>query len=190
MSLYRHVSGKDELIQLMADATFAEQELPARPPPGWRAQLEALARVEWAIYRRHPWLAQVISLSFSRPAMMPNGMAHTEWALRAVDGLGLDPATLVHVALMVLGHVQGTALKLMSEVEAEQDTGITSEQWMESQSPALTTLMASGGFPTLLRVASQGGFTFNLDTLFEFGLQRMLDGLETFIGSVAVTSAT
>ncbi|MFD0386091.1 GntR family transcriptional regulator [Streptomyces stramineus] len=36
MALYRHVQGKDELVVMMADAVFGEDELPADAPADWR----------------------------------------------------------------------------------------------------------------------------------------------------------
>jgi AcrR family transcriptional regulator/DNA-binding transcriptional regulator YhcF (GntR family) len=175
MSLYRHVPSKDQLVGLMVDAAFGEAELPEPPPPGWRAQLELIARTQWAVSRRHPWIARVISLT--RPTPAPNAMAHTEWALRAVDGLGLDSATMLHVAITIAGYVQATAVNLESEVEAEQDTGITSDEWLQSQEEAVATVFASGRFPTLAAVVAQPDLDLDLDTLFEFGLRLLLDGL-------------
>jgi DNA-binding transcriptional regulator YhcF (GntR family) len=179
MTLYRYVPGKDELVLLMMDAVFGENELPQNRPPGWRAQLELVSRLQWAMCRRHPWLARVISLT--RPQLVPNAMAHTEWALRAVDGLGLDPAIRLRVVVAMVGYVQGTAVNLESEVEAEKDTGVTSDEWMESQDTTLTTILASGRFPMLSGITAQPDFDFDLDTLFELGLKLILDGLAVLL---------
>jgi DNA-binding transcriptional regulator YhcF (GntR family) len=177
MSLYRHVPSKDQLVLLMADAVFGEAKLPEPPPSGWRAQLELVARQQWGIARRHPWIARVISLT--RPTPTPSGMAYTEWAMHAVDGLGLDPATMLYVAITLAGYVQATAVNLESEVEAEQDTGITSDEWMQSQEKTMATVLASGRFPMLSGIATQPDvdLDLDLDRLFEFGLQLLLDGL-------------
>jgi hypothetical protein len=106
-------------------------------------------------------------------------MAHTEWATRAVDGLGLDPSTMLYVAVTIAGYVQATAVNLESEVQAEQDSGITSDQWMASQDQTLTTILASGRFPMLSSIAARPDFDFDLDLdrLFEFGLRLLPDGL-------------
>jgi len=85
MSLYRHVANKDELVAQMADEVFGEAELPDPGPRGWRAKLELIARQQWELCRRHLWLPRAVS--FTRPALVPNMMAHTEWTLRALDGL-------------------------------------------------------------------------------------------------------
>lgn len=181
MSLYRYVPGKDDLVLLMADAAFAETVFPKAAPPGWRAQLELVARLQWAAYRRHPWLAQVVSVT--RPQAVPGLLIHANWALRAVDGLGLDASTMLYIHIMVFSHVKGTAVNLEWEAEAEQYTGMDADQWMVIQSPAIEAILASGDLSTFSQVITQDGLDFdlNLDTLFEFGLQRLLDGLAALI---------
>lgn len=179
MSLYRHVSGKDELVLLMADAVFTGHELPTVAPEDWRTALEVVSRLQWAIYREHLWLPQVISLS--RPQLMPNAMAHTEWALRAVDGRGLDLTTMLHVAVTVFGYVRGIASSLEVEVQAQQDTGMDVEEWMERQDAAFHRILASNKYPMLAKLAQGDEVDLTLETLFEFGLRRMLDGLAVFL---------
>jgi Bacterial regulatory proteins, tetR family len=69
MSLYRHVSGKEELLLFMLDTVFAGDASPELSPgtDGRRACVEALARLQWSMYRRHPWLAQAISFGRCSP---------------------------------------------------------------------------------------------------------------------------
>jgi len=178
MALYRYVPGKDELVVLMADAVLGEGDLPASPPPDWRAGLELISRVQWAMYRRHPWMAQVTT--FTRPMQSLRGMAQTDWAMSAVDGLGLDAADMLYVAVTMASYVHGIAVNLARESEAEHNTGMTGDEWMESQESAFTAIFASGAFPTLARIA-EADFVFNLDMLFEFGLRRMLAGFAPFL---------
>lgn len=183
MTLYRHVAGKDELVLLMAEAVFADDPLPEPPPPGWRARLELIARLQWAIHRRHPWLVQVMSLTRPKPA--PNAMAHTEWALRAVAGLGLDPVTMLYVHIATFGYVRGMAVNFELEAQAEEETGITDKQWMQAQGSALTTVLSSGAFPLLASVVTRRELNIDLDTMFEFGLSCLLDGIGVLIERLA-----
>src|SRR5260370_7469849 len=88
-SLSRYVPAKDGLVLLMADAAIGELHLPDPPPRGWRAQLEVAARLQWAGYRRPPWLPPV--LSFTRPQVLPIGIKHPIWSLRPAAALGLPP---------------------------------------------------------------------------------------------------
>ena len=182
MSLYRHVADKEELVLLMMDKVMA-----ANPPPpalspdrdGWRACLEALARLQWSMYRRHVWLAP--ATSFTRPPLAPNAMAHTEWAMRALDGRGLDSNTLFRAAVTVANYVRGTAVNLEEEAQAEQETGMTETEWFRSRQDRLAEVLATDRLPMQAAYITADDSEFDLDTLLEFGLQRLLDGLEPLL---------
>ncbi|MCW3819687.1 TetR/AcrR family transcriptional regulator C-terminal domain-containing protein [Micromonospora sp. DR5-3] len=177
MSLYRHVRGRDDLVLAMADTALADAPLPAVPPAGWRARLELLARGQWAVYRRHRWLPHVISMS--RPQPLPKGMAHTEWALRATAGLGLDTRLRWHFAVTLMAYVRGIATNLEAQAHAEQDTGLTDEQWVETHDAMFQRLMTGGRYPTM--AALDEAVDLDLDSVFEFGLHRLLDGYAALI---------
>jgi AcrR family transcriptional regulator len=176
MSLYRHVRSKDQLVQLMVDVAVGAS-FPADPPAGWRAQLELGARLQWQIYRRHPWLARVMIVT--RPLPLPNTLAHAEWMLRALDGLGLDAATMLQLHIAVHSYIQGLAVNLEAEAQAEGDTGLSEADWMASHEAAFAALAASGRLPTFAKVlhSLSGGFDLDLDALFELGLRALLDGV-------------
>ncbi|MDR6322165.1 TetR/AcrR family transcriptional regulator [Actinoplanes couchii] len=59
-TLYRHLSSRDDLLDLMADRVVGE----LRPHPGagadWTEALLGLARLQLGLYRRHPWLIEVL----------------------------------------------------------------------------------------------------------------------------------
>jgi AcrR family transcriptional regulator len=177
MSLYRHVSGKEELLLFMMDTVFAGDALPELSPgtDGWRACVEALARLQWSMYRRHPWMAQAVS--FTRPLLAPRAMAHTEWTMRALDGHGLAPDVLFLAAVTVANYVRGTAVNIEEEAQAEQETGMSEEQWLDSQQHRLGEILGSGGYPLMHRAVADPTLEFDVDRLMEFGLQRLLDGL-------------
>ncbi|MFI7152953.1 TetR/AcrR family transcriptional regulator C-terminal domain-containing protein [Nonomuraea sp. NPDC050022] len=181
MSLYRHVGSKDDLVELMIDQVFGEFPLPAEPPPGWRARLEVAARVQWAAYRRHPWLTRITSLS--RPLPSPSLLKHAEWALAAVDGHGLDPESMMHVHILMYSYVEGIAANFELESQAQAETGLTDDEWMRAQDARLTAVVTSGAYPTFVDVIRRmgGDFDFDLDRLFEFGLRSLLDGLAGII---------
>src|SRR5689334_2690249 len=76
MALYRHVHSREALVLHMADAVFAAHRPVQVRSRSWRKRVEALARQQWDVYRRHAWLPAVLSIT--RPQLMPNGVAHTE----------------------------------------------------------------------------------------------------------------
>jgi AcrR family transcriptional regulator len=176
MSLYRHVRGKDDLILAMIDAAFGSEPFPQARPRDWRVALEVCARVQWAVYRKHPWVAQVVSITRPQPAS--NLYRVGEWNVGALEGLGLDQSTTFDVHLLLTIFVRGVAIGLLPEAEAEADTGMTGDEWAD-RSPAVGGMLAR--FPALSRLASRGNYVLDLDTIFEFGLRQLLDGLEQFV---------
>jgi AcrR family transcriptional regulator len=189
MSLYRSIASKDDLLVGMMDTLMGEEAWPATPrstsldpttpPKGWRAQLEYIAHRQWRGYQSHPWLAQIVSLT--RPQLAPNAMRHTEWALRAIDGCGLDATTRLYIVLTLFGHVRGAATGLASEQQAERDTGIDIEEWMRVHDARFAPIIQSGRFPHLAKLDNNADVDFDLDTLFEFGLTRLLDGFAALV---------
>ncbi|OUC95053.1 GntR family transcriptional regulator [Streptosporangium minutum] len=169
MTLYRQLEAKAELTQLIADAAFAEISYP-EPPPGWRSHLRVAAQLQWAAYQRHPWLPRLVSIT--RPVTLPGLLAYGLWSLRALDGLDLDPGTRMHIYATMVNYVRGTAVNIESEVGAELDTGMTSRQW--------STARLSVDGPLIAQVA-EPGTELDLESLFAFGLERLLDGLTMVI---------
>ncbi|RKT56498.1 TetR family transcriptional regulator [Saccharothrix australiensis] len=177
MSLYRHVPGKEDLVLRMIDSVLAARPLPD-VAGGWRERLEAAARLQWDLFRAHPWLAG--ALSMTRPQLLPGAIAHTEWMLRALDGHGLTAEEMLHAAVTVFGFVRGTAVNLETEAEQRQHTGLTPDEWLAGQSAVLTAITGSGRFPLFTRTTGTE-VDMALGTLFEFGLARLLDGIGEWI---------
>ncbi len=173
MALYRHVVDKDDLVLGMLDAALAEWQAPADAPAGWRPRVEVAARHLWALCRRHPWLAPAMSVT--RPQPLAGALAYSEWLLGALYPTGADHDTVFTVYLTLFNYVRGTAVNIEPEVEAEAASGMSSDEWMDTQEPALRSIVVGGGFPMFERVLSVP-YDFDLDVLFEFGLQRLLDG--------------
>ncbi|TCO62091.1 GntR family transcriptional regulator [Actinocrispum wychmicini] len=181
MSPYRYVNGKEALIELMADAAFGDESYPEQPPDGWRARLELGLRMLWRLFRKHPWLAQFNPLT--RPLPLANQLAHAEWAMKAMDGHGLDPTTMMNLHVLGYSYVHGIAVNLEREAHAEATTGLSDEQWMDTQASALAAIVESGAAPTFAKTvrALDDGYDLRLDDLFEFGLQPLLDGFAVII---------
>jgi AcrR family transcriptional regulator len=185
MSLYTYVPGKAELIDSMLDAVYGELPAPSEAAgDGWRARLELLARQHRALYHRHPWMLRVAA---TRPVLGPNAMAKYEHELRAVDGIGLTEIEMDSVVSLIAGHVEGAARRAVEAAHAEQRTGMTDEQWWSAHAPLLGQLVDGDRFPTAARVGTAAakayGSAYDPDHAFEFGLQRVLDGIDVLVRS-------
>ncbi|MFD3834641.1 TetR/AcrR family transcriptional regulator [Streptomyces sp. NPDC058642] len=177
MSLYRYVPGKAELLDLMLDRVQKPSENPADLGDGdWRSALEALGRATLALYRRHPWLLQV---NQSRPILGPSALDGMEKVLTLIKPMGLTDPELVSAIIMIDGYVVGAARTQLYQQEVERRTGLTDAEFWQAQVPTLEKVMASGRYPVLAAL-SEDAFGTDFDH-FEFGLQRILDGLEVIV---------
>ncbi len=185
MSLYTYVPGKAELIDVMLDTVVGEVAESGDVEPGWRAGLERIARDNWALYHRHPWMLQVVATS--RPPLGPNVIAKYDRELRAVDGIGLTEVEMDSVLILVLEHAQGAARRSVEVTEAEKRTGKTDNEWWLANEPLLEKVFDPNLYPTASRVGSAAadayGSAYDPEYAFEFGLQRILDGVETLVRS-------
>jgi len=184
MSLYTYVPGKGELLDLMTDAVCAET---ARPEPGdrtWRERLTQIATENWALYQRHPWLLQVAT---NRPVLGPNLIAKYDYELRAVDGLGLTDVEMDMTIAMLGDLVHGAVRAAIAKAQAEQHTGQNDDEWWATFQPLLEKVFDPSKYPTATRVGAAAGEEFQAasapERTFEFGLERLLDGVAALIGS-------
>jgi AcrR family transcriptional regulator len=182
MSLYSYVPGKAELLDLMLDAVYGESTAPAGPD--WRRRLEHVARDNWALYLRHPWLLQIAT---ARPVLGPNTIAKYDHELRAVEGIGLGDVEMDLVITAVANYVHGAVRAAIEAAQTEQESGKTDLQWWEEHAPLLQKVFDTTRYPVATRVGAAAGEAYNAPSdparSFEFGLQRLLGGIEAFVRS-------
>ena len=182
MTLYTHVPGKAELVDLMLDAVLGELYPDGTPGGGWRDRLTAVAEANWDLYVRHPWALQVAA---GRPPLGPNLLAKYEHELRAVDGLGLSEVDMDLLVTVVTGFARGTVTGVAERTGAEAATGVTERQWWEATAPYLARVFDPERFPTVARVGPVAGeelqAAYDPRRSFEFGLRRLLDGIGVMI---------
>lgn len=185
MSVYTYVPGKAELIDLMVDQVSGELPLPEHTG-GLRDRLERIARRQWEQYRRHPWLLDVDT---SRPPLGPHVSDHWEWCLRAVDGLGLDELEMDQTIALVVDYVAGPARAQADAERVRRETQESDTEWWERNAPILEQVMDAGRYEVSGRVGQVAGETYQAasDPMrnFEFGLARVLDGVEAYVARAA-----
>ena len=184
MTLYGHVPGKGELVDLMLDSVLGELYPDEQAPTAgnWRSRVEAVARANWDFFVRHPW---ALHLATARPPLGPNLMRKYELELRAVDGLGLSEVQMDLLVTLVNGFVRGTVSGVHEKAAAERATGTTEEQWWAATAPYVAQVFDAARFPTAARVGPVAGEELQAavapERSFEFGLERLLDGIGVLI---------
>ncbi|MGH3206289.1 MAG: TetR/AcrR family transcriptional regulator [Trebonia sp.] len=86
MSLYRYVASKDELLQLMFNASAFGAESIVLEGDDWRSRLRSWAVIQRDMLDLHPWITQ---MPMAAPPAAPNSLHFVERALEALDGSGL-----------------------------------------------------------------------------------------------------
>jgi len=178
MSLYRYVASKAELHDLMLDAVMAENPPLDLETGGWRAVLERLARSSLDGYVRHPWLLRA---SLTRGAMGPNQTQVLDAVLAALDGIGLTGGERMAVVELVVGYVRGVARQRVDDALTQRRSGLSDEQFWTEFGQLLDVHLTETRFPALTSLWRDEEFDY-VDT-FEFGLARVLDGIERLVES-------
>ena len=182
MSLYTYVPSKAELVDLMFDRAIGATADPDDSITGWRARLTFIARQRWGLAERHPW---VLDLALHRPPLGPNVLRKFEATIQALDGMGLDEHEMALVAEVLQNYIAGALQAAREARDIERRSGITDAQWLELVEPVLQQHFDPATFPTLSRIGEgrrkHGGGLGASPASFEFGLERVLDGLEAYI---------
>jgi hypothetical protein len=171
------VPGKNELIALMVDIAVGEPPDLGAVPGGWRPRLAEWARLTWQGFQRHPWFLEAAM----NTVMGPRQLGWLEAAVAALSGTGLVGDELVNAALVVNGHVRSLA-PFAPQRPSRADTEFDAAAWGD----ALVGLLRqhSERFPALTAAIAGGAFAPSTDEdPLEFGLERILDGIEVLIAA-------
>ena len=183
MSLYRHVSSKEELIKLMVDTAWGDSPGPLLPGEDWRAGLSRWAWGFRAALQRHPWAAH---LPISGLPIMPREIAWFEDALACLAGTGLTEARKASVIMLLSGYVRNLAATEADITAVVAASGLGVDEWMASYPRMLGQLADPRRFPALTAFIAAGVFETadSPDDEFIFGLGRILDGVGVLIGEL------
>jgi len=172
MRLYGYLATKEELLDLMVDAVYAE----IRPAGNdWREVLRSLAETTRQAAHQHEWIADLIG---GRPQLGPHALAMGETVVAAMGGIDVD--NIMPVVAAVNAYVIGAVRREITERRAERATGMDKEQWQAAFGPYLMRTFATGRFPALAAVVHDGAH-LDADETFRIGLDFLLDGIEASI---------
>lgn len=180
MSLYRYVAAKGELLDLMVDAAIGTPP-PLPPDEDWRTGLDRFARVHLAKLREHPWIVRV---PIGTPPITPNQVAWMDHGLRLLRGTNLREHEKLSTIMTTSGLVRNWALLTADITAAAQASGTTTDAAMLGYGQLLQRLVDPARFPALGELLASGVLEVPdevPDADFEFGLERILDGIEALM---------
>jgi len=175
MRLYRFMSTKEELLDLMVDAAYGEiVNVPAHPAD-WREATTALIQAMRRTALTHRWFAQLLG---GRPPQGPNGLAYMEALLSALAGCPALPGIndVFQAGKTLTAYAIGAIMAEVHEGEAEAATGLKKAEWQAASAPYMRRMIATGKFPTLARVVTDARHP-SFNDAFARGLEQVLDGI-------------
>ncbi len=178
MALYRYFPSKDALVDAIVDAAWGSP--PERPAEKgeWREEVERWAWAKRAVMIERPWLGE---LPFIIAPHGPNWLSWLEWAVEALALTGLGAADVFDMLHALDGYVRGGSDTAISLAKA-MARGVSQDEWKAAVSVDLVRTIGNPRYPTLSRLILSGLDRDNtVEDNFEFGLQRVLDGLEAYV---------
>lgn len=169
MSLYYHVTNKEEIFDGMVDVVFSEIDLPTEEED-WKIAMRQRATSARAALLRHPW---AIGLMESRRHPGPATFRHHDAVLGMLRKAGFSLAMTAHAYSAIDTYIYGFALQ---ELNLPFDTTKVPVEELA----AFLQHMPTGEYPHLTEFALghvlQPGYAYANE--FMFGLDLILDGLE------------
>ena len=184
MSLYRYVSGKEELLDLMVDRVSAEVHYDEEGHVHWRSRLERVARRNRSMFQRHPWLLKAFP---RRPPQGPGVIGKYDAELRTIEGIGLTDVEMDSTLALVLAYVRDATASLLEWTTMAERTGQSDDEWWATLAPLLDRVLDRERYSVAVRVGTSATTHYqgvhDPEHTFEFGLQRVLDGIESFVAA-------
>ena len=168
MSLYNHVSGREDILDGMVDAVFAEIHVPA-PAADWKAATRDRADSARAVLRRHPW---AVGMMDSRRRPGPATLRHHDAVLGVLRAGGFSVAMAAHAISLIDSYLYGfvmqeVSLPFANRAEMDEVAGDIMRDLPAGAYPHLTALMTEH--------ALRPGYDYADE--FDFGLALILDAL-------------
>lgn len=162
MSLYTYVRDKEELLDLMVE------QVSEFDPAYGGDDLLSLVRWQRALMLRHPWMPAALP---NRQLGGPNMLGYLERGLAALEPAGLPGGAKMEILALLTGFVASYVTNELAQARA----GITDSERVREHVARLQTAVASGDYPRLARVMSEG--TTAPPPSFEDIAARMIAGL-------------
>ena|ERR1700733_1117720 len=140
-SLYRYLATREDLLDLMTDATGAEYVF-TEPTGDWLSDLLAIGEQARAMMQRHPWLPPLLT---TRSVLGPNGLLLLEHVLEA---LAPHPASTAAKLEAVALLNAATALFVQNELAGDPAR-------QQRNAAYLHHALASGRHPRLAELLAQ-----------------------------------
>jgi AcrR family transcriptional regulator len=178
-SVYWYVTNKDELLELAVDEIMGEVEVPEPGEVGWRAAASGFAQGFRAMILRHTWISGLFGI---RPAIGPNAMRVSDQAIKVLTAAGFSGRDLAHASALLMSHAIGSAATDSALQTATSRAGKSANELVEEMEPYVHRVAAD--YPNYFAWWQRNkslDWEKQQEDGFGFGLERLLDGLQTWL---------
>lgn len=181
MALYRYFPSKEALYDAIVDAGMGLPPRPTEPRADWRTEVTRWAHAKREMLCARPWLAE---LPFVAAPHGPNWLSWVEAVVDPLSRTGLSAADVGQMLSVIDGYTRGASDTSISLARARA-RGIPDEEWAAAVGADLGRAIGDPRFPRLAAIltAPSDGKARTMEESFDFGLQRVLDGIELYIKS-------
>jgi AcrR family transcriptional regulator len=183
MSLYRYVTAKDDLVLLMQERGIGVPPESILEADGWRAGLEAWTRATVELYIEHPWM---LDIPISSTPVTPNNLSWLESALQVLEPVAISQNDKASIVLALIAQARWEGHVSRGYTEAARAAGATPDDLEVAATGILEQLVTAEEFPYVHAALKAGVFAPDVDGTgnpFEFGRERVLDGVESYLAS-------
>ncbi len=169
MSLYNHITDKDDLLDGLADIVVGEIEVPSIGDD-WKAAMRRRAISAREMLTRHPWAGALIE---SRMNPSPARSRYPEAVVGSLRQAGFSVEMAIHAFFTLDSYIYGFAVQ-------EQNLPSGTPEELAGMAQTILRELPATEYPFLNEVIVEHilklGFVYADE--FEFGLDLILDGLE------------
>ena len=173
MSLYRYTPSKAELTAVMLDRALGNPPQLEPKAHGWRATLTAWASALNDGFSAHPW---ALELAVGARVVGPCELNWMEAGLRTLVGTGLTGAERLDALALIIGHVRGM-------IQQGVDPSGATNQPERAVDVLMADIIAEHAerYPEVRAAFTDARTSATQDNAAQFGLERILDGLQAVI---------
>lgn len=169
MSLYNHISNKDDILDGMVDFIIDQFNLP-KENTHWREAMKQRAISAHNLFNLHPWVPPLLD---SRESSGPTRLHYFEWVLSTLVQAGFSLIGAARAFSLIDSYIYGFSIQQMNSLSKEESK---SKEEMASE---ILKFIPEEKYPTLHKMTKTtiiNGYDIEAD--FSFNLDLILDGLE------------
>lgn len=182
MSVYTYILNKNELITLMIDKVYLENNKEIIKYENWINGVRIIAQDNMNMFLNHNWLIDVYS---ERPTLGPGSLLKYERELSIFENLGLTDIEIDSCLNHLLNFIRTSVTDIINYKKMIVESELSNNEWWEANERHISNIIPKNKFPISERVGSSVGEfyqgAYNTDFAYNFGLNLIIESFQQLI---------